>query len=166
MIQFFVEGTPSPGGSKRGFMSKHPSRKTGKHFVVMQDMGGKNTENWRANCAFFARQAMTDNPPLFVPLQVHFEFFKQRPKFHFDSKGNVKAAAPAYPSNAPDTTKLVRSTEDALKSITWLDDSQIVKQLASKEYADKPGCLITIYPLSNTRPAAVAKANSELPDAV
>lgn len=155
MIQFFVEGTPSPGGSKRGFLSRHPSKKTGKHFVVMQDMGGKNTENWRANCAFFARQVLKDQPPFDCPLQVHFEFFRIRPKNHYNAHGELKVVAPMYPTGAPDTTKLIRSTEDALKGITWLDDSQIVRQTASKDYAEKPGCLITIYPMSNTRPPAL-----------
>jgi Holliday junction resolvase RusA-like endonuclease len=40
---------------------------------------------------------------------------------------------------APDTTKLVRSTEDALKGICWRDDSQVVYQVASKEYAARGG---------------------------
>lgn len=149
MIQFFVQGNPSPGGSKRGFMSRHPSKKTGKHFVVMQDMGGQNTENWRANCAFFARQAFKDQPPFNCPMQVHFEFFRTRPKNHYNARGELKTTAPMYQTGAPDTTKLIRSTEDALKNIAWADDALIVKQMASKDYADKPGCLITIYPMSN-----------------
>lgn len=166
MIQFFIEGNPSPGGSKRGFMSRHPSKKTGKHFVVMQDMGGKNTENWRANCAFFARAAFNvyggrDLPPFNCPLQVCFEFYRVRPKNHYNARGELKASAPAFPTGAPDTTKLIRSTEDALKHIAWLDDSLIVRQSASKEYADKPGCRITIYPMSNhlELPLVAAKGN-------
>jgi Holliday junction resolvase RusA-like endonuclease len=46
-----------------------------------------------------------------------------------------------YPTNPPDATKLLRSTEDALTGIVWKDDKLIVDQLVSKNY-QRPG----IYP--------------------
>jgi Holliday junction resolvase RusA-like endonuclease len=56
----------------------------------------------------------------------------------------LKPNAPYYHTNAPDATKLIRSTEDALKKLVWQDDSQVCLQIISKTYEDKPGALITI----------------------
>lgn len=40
-----------------------------------------------------------------------------------------------YPTKRPDLSKLVRSTEDALKGVLWVDDSQVVDLLVRKRYA-------------------------------
>lgn len=46
-----------------------------------------------------------------------------------------KPKAQVYPTKRPDLSKLVRSTEDALKGVLWLDDSQIVDLLVRKRYS-------------------------------
>jgi Holliday junction resolvase RusA-like endonuclease len=44
----------------------------------------------------------------------------------------------------PDLDNLVKGIWDALKGITYADDSQVVKLIASKEYHPEPGVLIII----------------------
>jgi Holliday junction resolvase RusA-like endonuclease len=53
--------------------------------------------------------------------------------------------APARPSMAPDTTKLLRGFEDALTGIVWVDDAQIVWQAAAKRYGAKVETSIEVW---------------------
>ena len=137
-VQFFVPGIPKPGGSKRAFIN----RKTGRAIVTEDCKGSKD---WRTAVAFAADQAFQE--PLTGPLAALFEFLVLRPQGHFGTGKNadcVRQSAPPYPAVRPDLTKLIRSTEDALKAIAWVDDAQVVTQRAIKRYAQRAGCLITI----------------------
>lgn len=140
-IQFFVPGIPKPGGSKRAFIN----RKTGRP-VITEDC--KGSKDWRTAVAFAADQAFQQPCGLFFgPVSVRFDFLFLRPRGHFGSgrnAGSVKESAPDYPAVRPDVTKLIRSTEDALKGIAWIDDAQVVTQFACKRYAGRSGALITI----------------------
>ena len=141
MIEFWVSGIPRPGGSKRGFLIPNTKR-----IVVTES--NKRSKDWRASVAQAASEVV--KAPLHGPLEVTFEFYMPRPKGHFRSGKNLaqlKDSAPSWHSTRPDVSKCVRSTEDALKGITWIDDSQIASQRASKVYGDSPGCRITIRSL-------------------
>lgn len=154
-IQFFVNGLPSPGGSKKHFVLRRKdgslvTRPDGSPIVNVTDMGGQKTKNWRANVAFFAREAY-DGAPLLGPLLVRLEFIMPRPGSHFGSGKNaaqLKPSAPKYHTVMPDASKLTRSTEDALTGILWRDDAQVFPW-PTKVYGDRPGCLITVWKLSN-----------------
>ena len=85
------------------------------------------------------------------PLSVSFSFAMPRPGSHYGTGRNadkLKPSAPAGHTSKPDITKLIRSTEDALKGIAWVDDTQIVSQSAGKMYTNdrRPGCWIMIRP--------------------
>lgn len=134
---FFVPGIPKPGGSKRAFVNKHAGR------AALVDMS-KN-QDWKASVAHEGYAAI--GAPLAGPLEVEFHFVLPRPKSHYRTgkhAGELRPDAPYWHTKPADATKLIRSTEDALKGIAWGDDSQIAKQAASKTYGDRPGCLIKI----------------------
>lgn len=133
-IRFFVPGIPQPGGSKKGFYIQKTKR-----VVITED--NKKSKPWRAMVAWAASEII--KVPLTGPLEVCYMFLVTRPKGHFGARG-LRPSAPSHPTVKPDVTKLVRSTEDAMKGIAWIDDSQTVRQSAEKAYADRAGCIITI----------------------
>lgn len=139
MITFFVPGIPRPGGSKRAFVIPGTNRA-----CITEDC--KKSRDWRAAVGWAASERIKE--PLAGPLEVRFSFLIPRPKGHYGSgknAGQVKASAPAHPAVKPDITKLIRSTEDAMKGIAWLDDNQVVFQLARKLYTSgQPGATIQI----------------------
>jgi Holliday junction resolvase RusA-like endonuclease len=135
-IELFVPGIPKPGGSKRAFFTP----KTRKAVVV--DACDKNRD-WRAAVAATAHEAMKGKELLRGPLDVGFHFYMPRPKGHYNKHG-VKESAPRWHSTRPDATKLVRSTEDALTGIVWLDDAQVAIQRATKSYSMTPGAGVVI----------------------
>lgn len=133
MVEFFVQGFPKPGGSKRAFCNK----KTGKTWV--KDMS--DNADWKAAVR---QEALRHCSRLLEgPLYVRVTFFLMRPKGHHGKRG-LKPSAPDYPTGKPDATKLWRSTEDALTGIAWKDDSQIVSQHIFKRYGTTPGAMIEI----------------------
>jgi Holliday junction resolvase RusA-like endonuclease len=89
------------------------------------------------------------NHPEFLPMQgpirMDVVFYMPRPKYHFSKNGQIKPDAPRAHTKAPDRTKILRSTEDALKGFAWHDDSQIVSGNIEKFFTDDfPGAVIEI----------------------
>lgn len=137
-VRFFVLGIPAPGGSK-----KHVGG--GKLVDAC-----KGAAPWKARVAASAAFAMKGRGLLMGPLRFRFEFVFPRPKKHYGTGRNaskLKPSAPDLHTGPPDTTKLIRSTEDALKGIVWRDDSEVSYQTAMKRYANagqNPGVHITV----------------------
>jgi Holliday junction resolvase RusA-like endonuclease len=125
-----VRDTPRPGGSKKAFYSK----KSGRAFVVD---ASKHTKTWRESVRSAAQHAYTGNP-LKDAFAVRHIFYFRRPNSHFGSGKNadvIKSSAPDFHTKKPDLTKLIRSTEDALTGIIWVDDSQVIMRTDEKRYA-------------------------------
>lgn len=142
-VFFFVPGVPQPGGSKKGFPVKR--RGGGVRVVIVED--AKHNPQWRAVVSLAAAQEIAE--PFKGPIAFVLNFLMPRPKNHYRTgrhAGQLKPNAPAAHTIYPDTTKLIRSTEDALTGIAWADDAQVVDQHATKMYADdgRPGCWIRI----------------------
>lgn len=151
-VSFFVPGVPQPGGSKKGFAVK--TRGGGVRIAIVED--AKHNAPWRAVVALAATEHF--DAPLTGPLTVSFSFAMPRPGHHFGTgrnAGKVKPNAPLGHTSKPDVTKLIRSTEDALKGIAWVDDCQIVSQAAGKLYTNdrRPGCWISVSPFRGDLPA-------------
>jgi len=144
-IEFFAPGIPRPGGSKKGFVNP----KTGRVMIVKA--GGQNEENWRQAVAYAAMRAMDGRPPLDGPVSLTVTFVLPRPKYHYHASkrlaGELRQDAPGYHVKAPDRTKLMRSTEDAMTGIVYRDDSQVCTGNVEKRYGSQPGAVIAIESL-------------------
>lgn len=148
-LSFRVYGDPKPGGSKRGFIITRKA--TGKQGVAMVDMS-KN-KGWKAAVKAAALESLGGRRALLEgPLRLSVTFFLRRPKKHFGTGRNASAlkpdAPPAWHTQPADATKLLRSTEDALTGIAWVDDSQIADQHVRKLWSGgthgQPGAVITV----------------------
>jgi Holliday junction resolvase RusA-like endonuclease len=136
IFRIWVPGIPQPGGSKKGFVVP-VKEKPGKYQAVITE-DNRKSKPWRQSVA----KERIDSPVM-GPIAVRFIFQMPRPKSHFGKYG-LLPSAPTRPTVKPDVTKLIRSTEDALKGIAWIDDSQIVFQFGEKVYSEKPGAWILI----------------------
>jgi len=138
IISFFVPGIPRPGGSKTAFRNKYTGR--------IQVVDASKNQDWKSIVAYSARQAYSGEP-LLGPVRLKIIFQMPRPKSHYGTgcnNGRLKTSAPYYHTVAPDATKLLRSTEDALKAILWKDDSQVAIQEVEKVYGAIPGAKIEV----------------------
>ena len=149
-VTLVVYGTPGPQGSKR-----HIGR------GIMIESSDK-VKPWRQDvkhAAIAATQTQPDWEILDGPLAVSMVFTFTRPRSHYGTGRNahlIKESAPARPSGYPDLSKLIRSTEDALTGVVWVDDSRIVEyRTLAKHYAgtdtegvlSAPGCTVRVWKL-------------------
>ncbi|MGE5551540.1 MAG: RusA family crossover junction endodeoxyribonuclease [Bacteroidota bacterium] len=146
-LKFFVPGLPAPGGSKK-FVGV--SKKTGRAILV--DDADKRNKDWRSVVCLAGHQALLRHHGMIFdgPLRLSVIFVMPRPRDHYRTNGQLKANAPALHTKKPDRTKLLRSTEDALKNVIWHDDNQVVDGQISKVYTgvipglDAPGALVIV----------------------
>lgn len=137
-ISFFAYGNPAPQGSKR-FVGKNKSG-----HGVMVEMS-KNLPSWRSAVIDYASVAY-DGPPLDGALELFVLFWFPRTT---TARKNATWKTPA-----PDLSKLVRSTEDALKIAGLIiDDARIVRLVTEKRYVttdnNRVGADIRISTLDN-----------------
>lgn len=171
-IVITVYGTPAPQGSKRAFAVRGKGGiPTGRVAVI--ESSHDRVKSWRQAVIDAAEKAMAATAgydfkftedgkleipgfPLRGPLEVTMAFYLKRPKSHFRTGRNaelLRDSAPPYPDGPPDTSKLLRATEDALTAVgAWADDAQAVKYSDLGKYWCAapwitPGAHITIRPL-------------------
>lgn len=123
-----VYGTPAPQGSKR-----HVG---GGRLVE----SSKYVAPWREAVKAASILELPDEwVPLDGELHLWVMFYLKRPASHFRTGKNahlLKDGVPQRPTGAPDLSKLVRSTEDALTDAGVIhDDARITDLDAGKRYA-------------------------------
>ena len=115
-ITISVVGLPAPQGSKRH---------VGNGIVIESS---KRVAPWRESVKSAAVEAMGGIAlRLDGPLYLLVTFYMPRPK---KPKAHM-------PDRAPDLSKLIRSTEDALTEAgVWADDARVVRVEAEKRYCE------------------------------
>ena len=121
-VVFDVAGTPVPQGSMR-------SPKAG---VVIHNSGEK-LKSWRDSIGTLASVHFKGAPHT-GPVSVALTFGLKPPQKH-----------EVRPIKKPDLDKLVRAVLDALTSIAYKDDSQVVHIEAEKHYDDRPGLTVEVW---------------------
>lgn len=127
MIAFTVYGIASGMGSKRAFVPKG-----WKHPVITDS--NRNLKSWQSLVADAASQAIALRPDWQIlegGVRLSLAFYLPRPK----SLGKKITAH----LKAPDCSKLIRSTEDAMSGIVYRDDAQVIELVAGKYYTSVTG---------------------------
>ncbi len=161
LLSFWVDGVAQPRGSKISqplYKNGKPIIKEGRVVTVTRDDNPKSGE-WMQDVAraarFACRQAgltqLVDGP-----LVLRVVIYRARNLGHFNKGQKVKPKAPAFPATKPDLTKMIRGIEDALESIVFRNDSQIVDQQTSKRWGERAGVRIELF----TLPSTVAEADT------
>lgn len=108
--------------------------KDGRPVLRPHHQNSKQLNAWRKLVASAASKAYWGRDLLCVPLILSVWIYRQRPKNHYNSRGEVKPDAPRYPDVRPDTVKLVRAIEDALTGVLFDDDARIVEHHLFKHF--------------------------------
>ena len=139
MVEIRVYGIPRPQGSKR-----HVGR------GIMVE-ASKHVGQWR-NDVMSAAAAAHRGAPITGPVRLEIVFLFPRPKSHFGTGRNANKLKPSAPRHCTsraygDTSKLIRSTEDAISASSGYpvieDDSQVYGLTVEKRYVrdtDLEGC--------------------------
>lgn len=138
-LVFHVPGKPAPQGSKR-YLGPGRAIESSKHLPA-----------WRADVRAAAAVAVRHDP-VAAPVGVELTFVMARPKSHHRTGRNshiLRDGAPAFPAGKPDVDKLARAVLDALTTIVYADDQQVVQLIATKIYGGPgitlPGCKVHVW---------------------
>lgn len=125
-VSLFVAGRPAPQGSKRH---------VGRGILVESS---KALAPWRSVVAVTVAEHITT--PMTGPVEMILAFVMPRPR-----STPKRSTPPAI--KKPDLDKLTRAIFDAITSVAFIDDSQVVNLVASKrlaELGEVPGVHITL----------------------
>lgn len=118
-ISITVYGLPAPQGSK-SFKGMRTSKATGRTHAVMVE-SSKKVKPWRKDVTMAAKITTRGTVCLDGPIVARMVFTMPKPK-------SAPKTRRTYPDRMPDLSKLVRSTEDALKDAGIIaDDARIVE---------------------------------------
>jgi len=146
-LHFRVIGLAQPKGSSRAFMPKGWRRP-----IITADT--PKNKGWQQLVAAEASRAIQELPRgafqlLDAGVRLTVAFYLPRPK-KYQKRG-------IYPPHVtkPDLDKLLRSVKDALKGVTWQDDSQVIDVVAMKRYAgvdEAPHAEVWVEPSAGIAP--------------
>ena len=138
-ISFIVEGDPKGQPRPRAF-----ARKMGDKFVA-RVYDAATAEGWKSIVALGWRSSGAER--FTGPIRLTLKFHIRRPKSHSGAKG-LKPSAPIHHCQKPDGDNFAKAVMDALTQCNaWEDDCNIVDLRVTKDWAEYPGCEITIEPL-------------------
>ena len=92
------------------------------------------TTAWEKGAKLIIRAGMEGNTPLGGPVGAEFCFHMPKPK----------RMTRRHPSVGADIDNLVKAACDSMNGLAYIDDAQIVRLTARKEYSDYPMVLIRI----------------------
>jgi len=132
-ITFDVLGRPAPQGSKKSIGNNR--------FIE----SSKFLPAWRSAVREAAEHAVTIAGWAQVSGPVELEVM-----FYLDRPSSVSTAKRPHPTVPPDLDKLLRAVGDSCSGVIYDDDSQVIRTLAWKVYADnrEPGAFIRVAELS------------------
>jgi Holliday junction resolvase RusA-like endonuclease len=159
VIQFTVIGKPVTKGSTTSFAAKRKdgslvTRENGNPVVVTRNASGARGRTWEnavASCALEARELAGGRIARGEPVGVEVIFYQPRNAGHYGTGRNackLKDSAPPFPAVRPDVDKLLRSTLDALTSVLYADDGQVVTVRAEKRFGDPARAEIKVWVVS------------------
>jgi crossover junction endodeoxyribonuclease RusA len=132
-IAFDVLGRPAPQGSKKSIGNNR--------FIE----ASKFLPAWRSAVRAAAEQVVSVYgwEPVSGPVEVELLFYLERP-------ASIARTKRPYPIVPPDVDKLARSCLDPMTGVIYDDDSQVIRLLAWKTYADnrEPGVFVRVAELS------------------
>ncbi|MBF6555520.1 MAG: RusA family crossover junction endodeoxyribonuclease [Acidimicrobiales bacterium] len=135
-IRFEVRGFPAPQGALKVGMAG------GRAHLFNRSSGP--LRDWRGAVAS-AAQPHAPTPVWDGPVSVALAFRLPQPRSRPTTvgRGKKKRAVRIWPDRKPDVDKLVRAVLDALSGVVFMDDSQVVRLTASKDYGD-PGVVVEV----------------------
>ncbi len=92
------------------------------------------TRAWQNYAKLIVKAAMKGKPPLEGAVKADFELYMPKPK-------RLKRK---HPTTKPDATNTIKAAEDAMNGIVFIDDAQITRITAFKEYSDDPRVVIHV----------------------
>jgi Holliday junction resolvase RusA-like endonuclease len=110
----------------------------------------RNVEAYHAIVRLAAERAMNGSPPLSGPIDMAVIAIFAPPRSWSGKRQRLACAGAIGKTTKPDIENSIKGCMDALQSIAYRDDGQIVRITATKRYGDRPRLEITLTSESST----------------
>lgn len=105
----------------------------------------QKSRNYKEYVRYSASQQMKGLEPLKGALSLSVKVYRSIPKSFSNKKHNAAIAGAVLPTTKPDLDNYIKGIKDALSSIVWCDDRQVVEyKNCCKLYSDKPRVVIEV----------------------
>ncbi len=141
MISFELHGEPL-GWQRGGLRVVTPPK--GKPFATVYTP--KETRDYEKALGMAAKVAMRGHAPFAGPLKMTVTAFMPVPSSWSGKKRDAALAGTVRPTVKPDWDNIGKMT-DALKTIVWTDDTQVVDGRVVKLYDERPRLRVEVAPL-------------------
>lgn len=131
IIAFLVPGPPVP-------WARAARKGKGHSFTPPRQAQYKQDVQW------MARAAMKGRPPLQGPVALDIEFALPVPLSYSKAKRQACLEGDLFPTGKPDVDNLAKIIKDALNTIAYVDDSQVVGLKLKKYYSATPGAALAV----------------------
>lgn len=115
-----------------------------------------STRKWEADARQLARIEMGAKKPFDGPLQIIVRAIFTPPTSWPAWKREMALTGEIMHTTKPDGDNILKAMKDALNSVVYADDSQVVKSGIEKRYGPQPMVVATITPLAGI-PAQVTR---------
>lgn len=129
MTSFSIPGDPQGWARTR--------TNNGQHFTAPKTRGYQNTVRWVAKAA----GAKPIEGPVGVEIIAHFRI----PESATKARRAAMLHGDEYPTKKPDIDNVVKAILDALNSIAWKDDAQVVSLTVLKLWSDEPRVDVDVF---------------------
>ncbi len=132
-IKFVVLGEPIPQGRPK-------FARIGNHVTAYDPARSRNYK------AIVRDEAIKVKPdkPLEGPLRLEVRVYKSIPKSFSNKKRLAAINGDVLPITKPDLDNIIKGIKDAIKSIIYRDDAQVVSIKADKLYSENPSVEVVI----------------------
>lgn len=96
------------------------------------------TVSYESKVAYFANSAMSGRELFSTPVSMNLIISVKIPESWSNKKKQLARNGLIYPTVKPDCSNVLKSIEDGMNNVVYLDDKQIVDVSVSKRYSDTP----------------------------
>lgn len=121
----------------------------------------KRMVSWQSHARMAAQLAMRGRVMFLGPVWMEVVIAVRPPSSWPKWKIEAALTDRIRPTTTPDRGNIVKNAEDALQTVVYLDDKQVVFERSHKIYKPEPGLTITVWPASQA--SAQIKRLDELP---
>lgn len=112
--------------------------------AFVQTYSPEKTQNYEALVRMAAMEAMGGIPPFDFPVRVGVEIVMPVPASFSRKKHDAALDDQIRPTTKPDADNVCKGLFDAMNSIVWVDDKQIVSGTFEKRYGLAPCVIVTV----------------------
>jgi Holliday junction resolvase RusA-like endonuclease len=106
-----------------------------------------HVRKYEAHGRLAAQLAMSDQPPIEVPVRLELVAELPIPASWSGRKRALAITGDLLPTSRPDLDNYIKSGLDSLNEIVVRDDSQVVEISARKRFSIAPKLVMTVFPL-------------------